>query len=98
MPDFLDHIDINSKNDKIENLRPCTKRQNNCNVGPKSKKASKYKGVNKNRNSWTVMINYDGKNHYIKSFKCEIQAALRYNKEAVKRHGEFAYLNIIHLL
>jgi hypothetical protein len=45
MPKFLDHIDGNPANNRIENLRPVTSSQNNLNRGKHKRNTSGYKGV-----------------------------------------------------
>ena len=42
-----------------------------------------------------VRIQAEGKERYIGSYKTEREAALAYNKAAVKYHGEYAKLNEI---
>jgi hypothetical protein len=108
MPEFVDHIDRNGVNDKIENLRAATRLQNNQNSTSRKYSTSKYLGVHiyidkrqrKNgvNNAKTRCIASIGINcikTYIGMFKTEVEAALAYNSEAVKNHKEFANLNII---
>lgn len=97
LPVFVDHEDRNSLNDKIENLRPATRNQNNSNVTSHVNSTSKYLGVcfHKRDQRWTAQLKTNGKQIYLGSFKIESDAALCYNKAAVKYHGEFANLNII---
>ena len=45
LPEFLDHIDGNPANNRIENLRPATASQNNLNRGKHTRNTSGYKGV-----------------------------------------------------
>ena len=45
LPEFLDHIDGNPANNRIENLRPATASQNNLNRGKHKRNTSGYKGV-----------------------------------------------------
>ena len=45
LPEFLDHIDGNPANNRIENLRPATSSQNNLNRGKHKRNTSGYKGV-----------------------------------------------------
>lgn len=97
LPKIIDHIDGNKQNNKIENLRPCTKSQNCLNA--KNKKHSKcgYKGVSyeKRYNTWVASITIDGKRKYIGSYKDPVYAAFAYNQYALVYHKEFAKINIL---
>lgn len=97
LPEVVDHEDRNCENDKIENLRPATYSQNTANsIRTKENKTSKYKGVHLDRDKkWVAMIYINKKTKYIGVFTTEQNAALAYNREAVKVHKEYAYLNII---
>ena len=45
LPEFIDHIDGDPANNRIENLRPATASQNNLNRGKHKRNTSGYKGV-----------------------------------------------------
>ena len=62
-PQIIDHIDMNKENNKIENLRPATKSQNNVNCYVRSNNSTGVKGVYfcKTTNKWRARINYNGK-------------------------------------
>lgn len=114
-PDFIDHIDRNTLNNRIENLRPTTKSQNSKNKKSGYNSSSKYLGVHLYKPysiqtladgtvkryeyppQWIARIKSDGKSITLGYFsiKDEDEAALAYNKAAVKYHKEFANLNII---
>lgn len=47
----------------------------------------------KEREQWVAGIYFDGKRHTLGYFKTEVDAAARYNTEAILRFGEFALLN-----
>lgn len=77
------------------NLRIATHSQNNCNQR-KTRGISQYKGVYfyKNYGNWRAQIQIDGKMKFIGYYSNEIEAARAYNEAAVKKHGEFAKLNV----
>ncbi len=100
---FIDHEDRNGLNCQKSNLRICTTSQNQMNKLSKKNSTSKYKGVShqkvKKWQYWQCYIMHENKHTYLGTFPYthhgEIQAALAYNKAAIKYHGEFANLNII---
>lgn len=100
MPECIDHSDGDTLNNKISNLREATYAQNSANRKARIGTTSKYKGVNKTKPSkngriWTALIRSNNKLRYIGRFHTENAAALAYNREAVRQHGEFARLNVI---
>lgn len=62
LPNFIDHIDGNPLNNKIENLRQATKKENAYNSKIFKTNTSGVKGVswNKNRKKWHVRLRVDG--------------------------------------
>jgi hypothetical protein len=107
----VDHKDFNGLNNTRENIRLCTRSENQKNK--KGYGTSIYLGVclHRTRNTYTkkngfvvnkmssprykAAINVDGKQRHIGSFKNEEDAARAYNEAALKYHGEFARLNVI---
>lgn len=96
----VDHINRNTLDNSVGNLRWCDHSLNNMNVGKKvrkNKSHSVYKGVTKRKNrakEWQASIRLsNGKNKHIGTFNTEYEAALAYNKIAKKEYGDFAYLN-----
>ncbi len=88
-----DHEDHNGLNNQKSNLRIVTGQQNSFNRQPNSN--SKYKGVcyHKRDKRWQSQIKVDGVIHFLGNFDTKIQAAERYNEEAIKRFGQYAHLN-----
>ena len=92
----IDHRDNNGLNNQKDNLRICTRSQNQANrnslIG-----TSVYKGVSRAPRSrlWRTDIQARGKHIYLGQFKSEKDAALVYNVAAIKYFGEFARLNTI---
>jgi len=74
----IDHINGNGLDNRRENLRIVTKRQNQQNLH--MKKSSKYPGVclNKSNSRWRVMLRWKGKHWYLGDYKNEIDAATVY--------------------
>lgn len=93
----VDHKDRNGLNNQRSNLRIATYSQNASNCKGRAGSSSKYKGVSKltTCRRWVAQIWKDKKKHYLGLFKTEKDAAIAYNKEAEKLHGEFAYINKI---
>lgn len=97
IPQMVDHIDGNSINNRIENLRPCTAHQNSFNTKGQPNKTSIYKGVcwNKKYGLWIAQIYLRKKRTVLGFFEDQKEAALAYNRGAVRLFNEFAYLNIV---
>ncbi len=92
---ICDHINHNTLDNRIENLRICTHRQNMQNTSSRKGSSSTYKGVawNKTAKKWQAVIRANDINYYLGIFKTEEEAARVYDAKAVELHGEFAYLN-----
>jgi len=91
----IDHRDGDGLNDQKENLRLCTRSENQMNRGPNKNHSSVYKGVcwHKSTKKWIVHIQIDGKLIYLGLFNNDKYAAKAYDQAAKKYFGEFAYLN-----
>lgn len=95
----VDHINGDKLDNRLQNLRFVTIKENTYNRKKKRNCTSKYKGVfwnSKNRN-WRSAISKEGKKLNIGSFKLEIEAAKAYNIKALEVFGEFAKLNDLEL-
>jgi hypothetical protein len=78
----IDHIDGDTLNNKPENLRLVTHKQNSRSYRkPTKNSTSKYRGVcwHKGRNKYMARIRNNGKLIYLGLFTCEKGAALAYN-------------------
>ena len=92
----VDHINGNPLDNTRENLRLCSKAQNNYNAKKRKNSKSQYKGVTiRPSGRFGAYICKDGKNYCLGTFDKEIDAALAYNKKAVDLFGKFAKLNEI---
>ena len=88
------HIDHNNgirDDNRIENLRECTRQQNMLNRKSYGK-TSKYKGVcwYKPSKKWRAGYNYNGKHHYLGLYTTELEAAEAYRKATEHLHKEYA--------
>lgn len=95
---IVDHINGDGLDNRRENLRVCTKSQNQQNQKPRHTRRSKYKGVGyyvRDR-KWRARIVVEGKDIELGKFSCETCAAITYDEAAEKYHGEFAWLNREH--
>lgn len=94
----VDHINGNTLDNRLCNLRICSIRENVINRKvSKSKKKTKYLGIfwNSKRKNWEVKISVNRKLKYLGSFKYEKVAAKVYNKFAKKYFKQFARLNVL---
>lgn len=90
--DHIDHIDGNGLNNKVENLREATHKENCRNIKVSSANTSGYTGVylDKKRNKFVSQIKVDGKHKYLGSF-LNIDDALNARIKAEKQYFcEFA--------
>lgn len=92
MPEFIDHIDQNKSNNRIENLRPATKSQNMANRGSQNNNTSGYKGVcwHKRDRKWKAQIKINRKTINIGKYNDPIEAQEAYKKAALTHFKEFA--------
>lgn len=89
----LDHINGNSSDNRIENLRKSTQQENLRNRCANKKGTSIYKGVCLTRGKWKAASKINGRSIYLGLFSEEKDAAHAYNKFAKEHFGEFAKLN-----
>ena len=93
----VDHIDRNTLNNQVTNLRYATRSQNQMNRGKQQNTSLKYKGVSFHTRDrkWTAQIKIEGKMIRLGYFTSEEAAAEAYNTKAIELFGEFANLNVI---
>lgn len=94
-PQLVDHINRDGLDNRRENLRLATRRQNRQNAKQHSSSGYKYKGVRIARSGyqWQASISVDGRRISLGGHKTQWEAAQAYNYAAMKYFGEFARLN-----
>jgi hypothetical protein len=92
LPKYIDHIDGNPLNNKIENLRAATQSQNMANSRKKSNNTSGHKGVTfrKDTNKWAAGLMFEGKHISLGSFLTKEEAILAYADGSKKYFKDFA--------
>ena len=96
LPKYIDHIDGNGINNRIENLREATQEQNLHNVPGKLKTKSGKKNVywNSSMNKWAVHVKVDKKVRYFGIYDDIELAELVAVEARNKYHGQFANHNV----
>ncbi len=91
----VDHRDGNSLDNRRENMREATQRENMYNRKKRKNTSSRYVGAryDKERGKWASEIKHNGKKYFLGRFDSEIAAAKAYDAAAKKYRGEFARLN-----
>lgn len=104
-PKFLDHIDNDRVNNKIENLRDVTKNDNARHQLIPCNNSSGYFGVrwydydnSRIPPCWAVQITVNSKKIHLGYYQSKKDAVLAYNDAAVKLHGEFGKNKVDHNL
>jgi hypothetical protein len=93
IPRFIDHINQDRSDDRIENLRAASIGQNRCNSKISANNKTGFKGVSISGRAFRAQIAVNKKKITIGRFSDPMIAAHEYNKAAIKFHGEFAVLN-----
>ena len=88
----VDHVDMNGLNNQRNNLRACTRSENQRNRAIDRNNTSGFKGVSwdKKRGKWRAYIRLNGKEMFLGRFAEAAAAYAARCDAAVKLHGEFA--------
>lgn len=98
-----DHKDLDKLNNQRDNLRRCSKADNNRNRNRLRNNTSGYTGVYLKKEKWrekkwVAEIHVDNKKISLGHFATKEDAAKAYNLAAKKNHGDFAQLNTFEYL
>ena len=91
----VDHINGDTLDNRLENLRLCTQQENTRNTKSRKGSSSKYLGVHLHKQSgkYRAQIKLDGGKKSLGLHSTPEEAALAYNEAALRYFGEFANLN-----
>ena len=89
----IDHINRNKLDNRFENLRVITAKENSYNRTKSKNSNNTYKGVKKSGNKFSAVISKDGIKREIGGFDTEEDAAKAYDMMAEELFGEFAGKN-----
>lgn len=94
---IIEHINSNPLDNRVENLRRTTRSQiiKKQHAMRSLNKTTDYTGVIKNGKNYSALINIDNRTIYLGFFKTKTDAAIAYNKAAIKYFGNQAKLNEI---
>ena len=93
---FVDHVNKDTLNNKVDNLRWATRSENLQNSKKRKNTSSRFKGVSRfkyHQNYWQASIRKNGKSIYLGTFSSDTAAAQAYDRAALKLFGEFASIN-----
>jgi len=91
-PSCIDHIDGNTSNNNIENLREATLSENNRNTKIYKSNKSGVKGIHwdNEKKKWFVQLWYDGKQNFLGRYKSLEEAKEIIENARLEKHQSFA--------
>lgn len=89
IPKYIDHIDGNPGNNRIENLREVTLSENQWNRKQSKNNKTGSKGVCNHKNKFRAYCMVNNKNHHLGYFDTQEEAESEVKKFREKHHNEF---------
>jgi hypothetical protein len=91
-PAMIDHVNGDTSDNRIANLREASRAQNNANSALRSRNASGFKGVSLHKKSgkWQAYIKIDGKGKHLGLYSDPAEAHAAYCSAASALFGQFA--------
>ena len=91
----IDHANRLKSDNTINNLRWCTRSENQANRGKQRNTSSQFIGVcwDKRRKQWKAAVKFNGRTINLGRFSDERDAARAYDAKALELFGEFANIN-----
>lgn len=88
---IIDHINRDKSDNRIGNLRECSRSDNTNNCDKRVSNKSGFKGVSldKNTGKYKAQITVNGKLKYLGLFSTPEEASMVYNSHAKEHHGKF---------
>ena len=93
LPEFVDHLNGNHLDNRLENLRAATKGENNRNAKIRKDNKSGVKGVGLHKGKWRARINVNGVQIHLGYFNTKEEAENVVTQARLKYHGDFCRHN-----
>jgi hypothetical protein len=87
-PNELDHINLETGDNRLGNLRKATRCENTYNIKRKSNNSSGFKGVSLHEGRWRARIQANKRAIFLGHFATKEQAIVAYREAAHRLHGE----------
>jgi hypothetical protein len=93
----VDHKNRDKSDNRVDNLRPATHRQNSHNRGPQKNNTTGYVGVSlAYKSKYRATIYIDKKQYYLGCFDTPEEAAYARDAKVQEIRGEYAFINLPH--